>query len=49
MTRHQYLISALVPHFRVETSGGVPLKVLAVFPLPLSYIIKMVSVEQGLK
>ena len=34
--------------FRVETSGGV-LKVLAVFPLPLSYIIKMGSVEQGLK
>ena len=35
--------------FHVETSGGVLLKVLAVFPLPLSNIIKMGSVEQGLK
>ena len=34
--------------FCVETSGGV-LKVLAVFPLPLSYIIKTRSVEQGLR
>ena len=34
--------------FHVEISGGV-LKLLAVFPLPLSYTIKTGCVEQGLK